>query len=472
MLAAKDPNRRSYGHSPIRNVPMNTMRFFIRRTTPFAGFQSLWRATGFLVCLLASMLGGPALQAKPLQDLRVLYLGKPDTDRANEFRDFLEPNVRVISVADRDQFKPGDADGFDVVLLDWPQTGVGLDTLQLNPLGKRSQWHKPTVLLGSAGLLTAVSWQVRGGSGCTCLFPFVYGIKNDAIFRGPVPVHMKMWTRPTPGVWAGEIKTNNIEVLPLVDDYTRNWDPGWCSYSGGFGRQPEMEFFCSGINDKTPTAGALWRQGNLFNFGFQQSPAEMNEAGQALLLNVIAYISHFSQDQPIAITPSAFVANNPSSRDQVLSRLKREHGGVADMVTPEVLSEIQNLDLKERLAWWQSSGRFLHPNAAGQLTVDRQLAALGVPFDTPDFFEKAIAGLETGGDNAESDRALLIRYAPEGPAEGSAEAWSRWWSENRPYLFPLEMGRYRWYIDPVARARGIPTSELRGSKRADPNDPL
>ena len=114
-------------------------------------------------CLLASMLGGLTLQAKPLQDLHVLYLGKPGTERGNEFRDFLKPNLGAISVADRDQFKSSDAAGFDVVLLDWPQAGASLDKVKTNPLGKRSQWHKPTVLLGSAGLRTAVTWQVRGG---------------------------------------------------------------------------------------------------------------------------------------------------------------------------------------------------------------------------------------------------------------------------------------------------------------------
>lgn len=425
----------------------------------------------YLARLLSSVLCALSLQAKPLQDLRILYLGKPDTDRANEFREFLEPNVGAIVVADRDQFKPEDADKFDVVLLDWPQTGVNFDKLKLNPLGERPRWHKPTVLLGSAGLLTAVTWQVRGGFGCTCLYPFVYGIKNDAIFRGPVPVRMKMWRRPTPGAWANDIKTNEIEVLPLVDDYSQSWSTGWCTSSGGFDKQPEVEFFCSGINEKTPMHGALWHQGNLFHFGFQQSPAEMNEAGQALLLNAIAYISHFSQDQPIAITPGFTAGLDPSGRNQILSRLKGENGGVPDIawrVTAEVFSEIQNLDEKERLKWWESSGQYLHPDAEGKLTVDHQLAALGVPFDTPEFFERAIAGLKTSGEAAERSRTLLARYAPEGPVDGSADDWSRWWSENRPYLSPLEIGCYRWYIDPLAKARGIPTSELRGAKRADP----
>ena len=60
------------------------------------------------------------------------------------------------------------------------------------------------------------------------------------------------------------------------------------------------------MNHKTPTAAGLWRQGNLLHFGFDQSPAEMNDNGRQMLLNAIAYISSFSQDRPIAITPSVF----------------------------------------------------------------------------------------------------------------------------------------------------------------------
>ena len=42
---------------------------------------------------------------------------------------------------------------------------------------------------------------------------------------------------------------------------------------------PEIEVFCGGINSKTATAAALWRQGNLLHYGFDLSPDEMNESG-------------------------------------------------------------------------------------------------------------------------------------------------------------------------------------------------
>jgi hypothetical protein len=101
------------------------------------------------------------------------------------------------------------------------------------------------------------------------------------------------------------------------------------------------------------------------------------------------------------------------------------------------------------------------------LEVDAELKSLGTSFDASDFFPKTIAAL-----HAEKNRtvaaAVLARYAPEGPgANASAEKWEKWWKDNSPYLFYSELGCYRWYIDPLAKKRGIPTKDLRGPLRAD-----
>ena len=58
---------------------------------------------------------------------------------------------------------------------------------------------------------------------------------------------------------------------------------------------------------------------------------------------------------------------------------------------------------------------------------------------------------------------LLDRYAPAGPVDrDSAAAWKSWWLANKPYLFFSDSGGYRWYIDPLAKKRQIPTLDLRG----------
>ncbi len=420
--------------------------------------------------LLALFLGSVPTQAKNLEELRVLYVGQPESKRAQEFQEFLQPNLAALSLTHRETFQPREAEAYDVVLLDWPQQG-DLKDPKGHPLGDRADWNRPTVLLGSAGLRTAVAWEVRGGSGCTCLYPFVYGATNHELFRSPLTVPLKPVRRSNPGVWSGEITDPEIEVIPLVEDHSRRWQAGWCTYSGGFDQQPEVEWFCSGINDKVPTAAALWRQGNLFHFGFEQSPAEMNETGQTLLLNAIAYISRFSQDRPIAVTPSVFVAVDPYRRDQVKARLEGKHGGVHDaarMLDSATFSEVEKLASDAIPQWWERSGRFLHPNREGRLCVDQELVALGEPFDSPAFIEKAIDQLKRGGEAARTAGLLLERYVPEGPAGGDVEAWNQWWKDHAPYLFAVEVGGYRWHIDPLAQQRRIPTAELRGARRADP----
>ena len=115
-----------------------------------------------------------------------------------------------------------------------------------------------------------------------------------------------MVIRKTPPAFQPPVANATVRMLPLVRDQARQWKPGWCTYPDGFDNNPDIEVFCGGENEKMAAAGACWRQGNLLHFGFEQSPVEMNEAGQRLLLNCIAYISRFREDAPIAITPSVF----------------------------------------------------------------------------------------------------------------------------------------------------------------------
>jgi hypothetical protein len=115
--------------------------------------------------LVASAFGSQP--ARSLEQLKILYIGDPNTPRATDFTGFLKQKVGRIELAARDGFKSTQAHEFDVVLLDWPQSDSARDDRKSgrSPLGDREAWNKPTVLLGSAGLNLAVVWKVRGGSG-------------------------------------------------------------------------------------------------------------------------------------------------------------------------------------------------------------------------------------------------------------------------------------------------------------------
>ena len=118
----------------------------------------------FAVSLLVAAVSSSAAD---LDKLKVLYLRDSGAARPQHFEGFLRENVAEVKIIARTAFKQSDAEGFDVVLLDWPQSEAAQDERKTgrSPLGDRATWSKPTVLLGSAGLNLAAAWKVRGGSG-------------------------------------------------------------------------------------------------------------------------------------------------------------------------------------------------------------------------------------------------------------------------------------------------------------------
>ena len=407
--------------------------------------------------------------------LKVLYIGPREAD----FVPLLQARFSKVESLPlpHDSISAAQVKDFDVVLLDWPQSHAMRGAwLNGSPLGKREDWKKPTVLLGSAGLNLAVCWKLHGGSGCTCLAPVAYDLRPHEIFNSPLPVDINATINiPTPEQFAHELKTNvTIAVLPLVDNIRnfhtviRDHQPGWSSHYYEFADLPDVEVFSGGINEQTPRSAAFWRQGNLLHFGFEQSPAEMNVAGRAMLVNAVAYISRFTEDRPIDITLSVF------GEERVAVSRKRARGYFANY--PRTLTNVFSAatlavfdwhNPTNAQAWFDAERSWIHPTAENFLEVDVEAKSLKIVFDTPEFFPKAIAALRD--DKTKGAAAtVLARYAPEGPgAAGDAAAWEKWWQDNSSYLFYSELGGYRWYVDPLAKKRGIPASKLHGPLRVD-----
>jgi len=425
----------------------------------------------FLVGLFLSM---STSLAAPLPQ-RVLYIGH----RSSAFQPLLSEHFAQIKSVPREQFQPAQAKDFDVVVLDWPQSGERHGAwVNGAPLGQRHDWHKPTVLLGSAGLNLAVAWKLKGGSGCTCLAPVAYNLRDHPIFQSPIKINIRATTNiPTPHTFSDELKVPTVEVLPLVDNIKhfetvlKDYRAGWSTHYYEFADMPEVEVFSGGINEQTPRSAAFWRQGNLLHFGFEQSPAELNEAGRSMLVNALAYISRFTEDQPIDVTPSVFgeekigISRKRASRYMTNAEFRLEW--TTNEFSPATLASFNWRDRSSGRAWIETNAVWLHPGAGNHLEIDREAKALGVPFDAPDFLPKTIAALHE--EKTRSDAAILLaRYAPDGPGkDASVDTWENWWKENSPCLFYSELGCYRWYIDPLDKKRGIPTKDLRGPARAD-----
>ena len=259
-------------------------------------------------------------------------------------------------------------------------------------------------------------------------------------------------------------------MLPLVGHPEKPFFSGWCSYQSQLEESPDIEIFSGGINTKSVSAAALWRQGHLMHFGFDLAPSDMNDAGQALLLNSIVYISKYSQDRAILMVPSPFAGKGTRSRDSLEGWLKKESYPVEwfeSAIADEAIGGVEPKTREHYQEWYAATRRYLHPGEGGKLTIDQEARALGVNYDEPGFFSETVSKLgdATLGSAA---RTLLARYVPGGPgAQATPAAWRAWYEVHAPYLFFSEWGGYRWYVDPLAKARRIPTAKLRGSKRAD-----
>ena len=109
-------------------------------------------------------------------------------------------------------------------------------------------------------------------------------------------------------------------------------------------------------------------------------------------------------------------------------------------------------------AWFQEARPWLHPGPGNLLEVDEDAKSFGTVFDSPELSLKTIQMMREEKTKAKA-ASMLARYAPEGPGtSASADAWKEWWDQNASYLFYSELGCDRWYVDPLARKRGVPRS--------------
>lgn len=301
--------------------------------------------------------------------------------------------------------------------------------------------------------------------------PRAYGLRAHPIFEGPHHVEKKFEVIDTPDAFKKAIGTKTIEVLPLANSAASGM-PGWTTYCPEIDEGPECEIVCGGVNEKTPTAAAIWRQGNLLHFGFEEAPDRLNANGRAIFLNAIVYISKFKEDRPIVSPTSVFTGGKSSlMRRKVVDRLKSgDKDPIDSMLCEKPTMQLSSIaDPKERSAEFAKHQGLYLPAKGGKLDVDQNLVLIGAQSNnTPEFFDTAISKIDDPTESIrDAARAALERYVGDAaPAEKTAAAWNQWLRENRNFLFFSDASGYRWLIDPLAKKRGIPSAKLRGPARA------
>jgi hypothetical protein len=268
-------------------------------------------------------------------------------------------------------------------------------------------------------------------------------LRDRPIFAFPISIDRSgMIRKPWPGDWNEPHDGREIEVLSLIMPGRTPSMPGWCTYTREMSEAPEIEVFCGGINSKTST-----------------------------LVNAIAYIARFADDRPILQTPSPFAGREFITRSRMERIITSQDTGWWDYLgngfDKATLDAANVKDLKSFAKWYPTVRDHLCPDPQGLMSVDPDARAEGLDPSRREFFDRAVAGMSRGSEAADRYRRMLVRYAPEGPGRTARpQAWADWWKTNSNYLFFADVGGYRWYVDPLARSRGVPSAKLRGQARA------
>ena len=174
---------------------------------------------------------------------------------------------------------------------------------------------------------------------------------------------------------------------------------------------------CGGLNSKSPLAGAVWRQGHLLHFGSEQSPAEMNERGRALLVNAICYISRFTEDRPIVRSPSSFYEQAgvgprcPRPTDQ---ESRRDLTQYLRGTRPPSARRFEAEPRRLRAPAEGQSG-FLVADEKGHYVIDAEARKFGVPPDSEGFIPRAMEAWKKPGSGESSLRNYSDGTFPKGP---------------------------------------------------------
>jgi hypothetical protein len=120
-------------------------------------------AIAAITAALAMTASSPGGEPEKKIPLRVLYVGNPSAPRGKTYADFLGKHFHKVQTTERKGFNVKQAEPFDVVVLDWSQQER--PDKPSSPFGSKETWKKPTVLLGSSGLLLAEAWEIVGTIG-------------------------------------------------------------------------------------------------------------------------------------------------------------------------------------------------------------------------------------------------------------------------------------------------------------------
>jgi hypothetical protein len=92
------------------------------------------------------------------QNLRILYVSHPGSDRAKDFEGFLSKHFIIVKMGDLKAFRESDSENFDVTILDYDGDGFKAPRPQISP-----NFSRPVVTVGVMGGLLCNNLSLKTG---------------------------------------------------------------------------------------------------------------------------------------------------------------------------------------------------------------------------------------------------------------------------------------------------------------------
>jgi hypothetical protein len=92
------------------------------------------------------------------QNLRILYVSNPGSDRAKDFEGFLSKHFATVKTGDLKAFRESDSEDFDVTILDYDGDGFKISKPQISP-----NFSRPVVTVGVMGGLLCSNLRLKTG---------------------------------------------------------------------------------------------------------------------------------------------------------------------------------------------------------------------------------------------------------------------------------------------------------------------
>ena len=121
-----------------------------------AGVACLTVLVGTTLCQGAGQVEPAGVQPSFNRALKILYAGRPGSDREKDFVSFLKQYFEVVRTGNLETFKEADTQGFDVTLLDWD-----INVFEGPCPALSESFSRPVITLGVHGSMLGSRWGLK-----------------------------------------------------------------------------------------------------------------------------------------------------------------------------------------------------------------------------------------------------------------------------------------------------------------------